>query len=60
MARLDKERDGIMKELEEGKRLQKERNAPAFIKQKMADLERKLRDTDQLAEAKHTKLKVIF
>lgn len=47
-----------MAEIEAGKRLQKERNAPSFISKNIQDLERKLKDTNELAQAKHSKLKV--
>lgn len=58
MGRLDTERAAIMADIEAGKRLQKERNAPSFIAKHIQDLERKLKDTNELAKAKHSKLKV--
>lgn len=47
-----------MADIEAGKKLQKERNAPSFISKNIQDLERKLKDTNELALAKHSKLKV--
>ena len=58
MSRLEAERASIMADIEAGRRLQKERNAPAFISQNIHDLEKKLRETDQHTQAKHQKLKV--
>ena len=58
MSRIDSERAAIMSDIEAGKRLQKERNAPSFIAKNIQDLERKLKDTNELAAAKHSKLKV--
>nr|KAG5692778.1 hypothetical protein BaRGS_009394 [Batillaria attramentaria] len=57
LTKLDSEKATIQADIEAGKRLQKDRNAPAFISQTVADLDRKWRDTNQLAQAKHTKLK---
>ena len=60
MGKLDSERANIMADIEAGKKLQKDKNAPKFIAQNIQELERKLKDTNDLAEAKHTKLKVRF
>ncbi|XP_025103982.1 nesprin-1-like isoform X4 [Pomacea canaliculata] len=57
ITRLESEKANIQADIETGKRLQKDRSAPAFISQTVADLDRKWRDTNQLAQAKHTKLK---
>ena len=58
MTKLESEKANILKDIEQGKRLQQERSAPAFISQTVEDLERKWHDTNQLAQAKHSKLKV--
>ena len=60
MSKLESEKANIMAEIEAGKKLQKDRNAPSFIAKNIQELERKLKDTNDLAEAKHTKLKVRF
>ena len=60
MGKLDSERANIMADIEAGKKLQKDKNAPKFIAQNIQELERKLKDTNDLAEAKHTKLKVRY
>ena len=56
--KLEAEKASIQAEIDAGKRLQRERNAPAFIAQTIAELERKWKDTNELAKAKHEKLKV--
>ena len=58
LTKLESEKANVQADIEQGKRLQQDRNAPAFISQTVSDLDRKWRDTTQLAEAKHTKLKV--
>lgn len=58
LTKLDSEKANVQADIEQGKRLQQDRNAPTFISQTVSDLDRKWRDTTQLAEAKHTKLKV--
>lgn len=58
LTKLDSEKANVQADIEQGKRLQQDRNAPAFISQTVADLDRKWRDTTQLAQAKHAKLKV--
>ena len=58
LTKLDSEKANVQADIEQGKRLQQDRSAPAFISQTVADLDRKWRDTNQLAQAKHTKLKV--
>jgi len=58
MMKLESERPNIQADIEAGKRLQKERNAPTFVGKKVDDLDRKWKDTNELAKAKHTKLKV--
>lgn len=58
MGRLEQEKGSIMADIEAGKRLQKDRNAPSFIAKNIQDLERKLKDTNDLAKAKHSQLKV--
>ena len=60
MSKIESEKSGIMAEIEAGKKLQKDRNAPSFISQNIQELENKLKNTNDLAQAKHTKLKVIF
>ena len=60
MSKLDNERAGIMADIEAGKKLQKDKNAPSFIAKNIQELEHKLKDTNDLAQAKHTKLKVLF
>ncbi|XP_076442566.1 muscle-specific protein 300 kDa-like isoform X3 [Babylonia areolata] len=57
LTKLESEKANVQKDIEQGKRLQQDRNAPAFISQTVADLDRKWRDTNQLAQAKHNKLK---
>ncbi|XP_076463750.1 muscle-specific protein 300 kDa-like isoform X7 [Babylonia areolata] len=57
LTKLESEKGSIQKDIEQGKRLAQERNAPAFISQTTADLERKWKDTNELAQAKHAKLK---
>ena len=49
-----------MADIEAGKKLQKDKNAPSFIAKNIQELEHKLKDTNDLAQAKHTKLKVLF
>ncbi|XP_035824390.1 nesprin-1 [Aplysia californica] len=55
--KLDAEKASIQAEIEAGKRLQRDRNAPAFIEQSVSELDRKWKDTNELAKAKHEKLK---
>ncbi|KAL8590280.1 hypothetical protein ACOMHN_006396 [Nucella lapillus] len=57
LTKLESEKANIQKDIEQGKRLEQERNAPAFITQTVAGLERKWRDTNELSQAKHVKLK---
>ncbi|KAL3874933.1 hypothetical protein ACJMK2_037885 [Sinanodonta woodiana] len=57
MDKLEAEKANILVEIEAGRRLQQDKNAPKFIVKSLQDMERKLKDTDQLAAAKHTKLK---
>uniref|UniRef100_A0A2C9KCB0 Calponin-homology (CH) domain-containing protein n=1 Tax=Biomphalaria glabrata TaxID=6526 RepID=A0A2C9KCB0_BIOGL len=57
LTKLEAEKANIQAEIEAGKRLQNDRNAPAFIQQSVVELDRKWRDTNELAKAKHEKLK---
>ena len=58
LTKLESEKANVQKDIEQGKRLQQDRNAPGFISQTISDLDKKWRDTNQLAQAKHSKLKV--
>ena len=58
MSKIENEKAGIMADIKAGKKLQKDRNAPSFIAQNINELENKLKNTNDLAQAKHTKLKV--
>ena len=58
MQRLDSERPNIQAEIEAGKRLQRERNAPTFVAKTVDELDKKWKDTNELAKQKHAKLKV--
>ena len=58
MSKIEKEKAGIMADIEAGRKLQKDKNAPSFIAQNIHDLENKFKNTNDLAQAKHTKLKV--
>ncbi|GFR66525.1 nesprin-1, partial [Elysia marginata] len=55
--KLEAEKANIQAEIETGKRLQRDRNAPSFIAQSASELDRKWKDTQELAKAKHDKLK---
>ncbi|BFZ08024.1 hypothetical protein BsWGS_11063 [Bradybaena similaris] len=55
LSRLEEERSNILAELEIGKHLQRHRNAPTFIQQSVADLDRKWKDVNKLVQAKHEK-----
>ncbi|GFO48198.1 nesprin-1, partial [Plakobranchus ocellatus] len=55
--KLEAEKANIQAEIEAGKRLQRDRNAPSFIAQSVNELDRKWKDTQELAKAKHEKLK---
>ncbi|CAL1544282.1 unnamed protein product [Lymnaea stagnalis] len=57
LGKLEAEKANIQAEIEAGRRLQKDKNAPAFIQQTIAELDRKWKDTNDLAKAKHEKLK---
>ncbi|KAK3089398.1 hypothetical protein FSP39_003323 [Pinctada imbricata] len=57
MQRLESERPTIQAEIEAGRRLQRERNAPTFVSKTVDDLDRKWKDTNDLAKQKHAKLK---
>ena len=56
--KLESERPNIQADLEAGKRLQKEKNAPVFVAQQVSELDKKWKDTNEKAKAKHEKLKV--
>lgn len=56
--RLETEKSSIQAEIEAGRHLQKDKNAPAFIHQYLAELDKKWKDTNELAKAKLEKLKV--
>lgn len=58
ITKLESEKANIQADIEAGKRLQKDQNAPSFISQTVSDLDRKWQDTNHLAQAKHNKLKV--
>lgn len=58
MMKLESERPNIQADLEAGKRLQKEKNAPVFVAQQVSELDKKWKDTNEKAKAKHEKLKV--
>jgi hypothetical protein len=58
LMKLESEKAKVQEDIEAGKRLQQDKNAPAFIGQTVADLDRKWKDTNQLAQAKHSKIKV--
>ncbi|KAK7104412.1 hypothetical protein V1264_019133 [Littorina saxatilis] len=57
LTKLDSEKANVQADIDQGKRLQQDRNAPAFISDTVNNLDRKWRDTNQLAQAKHSKLK---
>ncbi|KAH9507324.1 hypothetical protein Btru_056910, partial [Bulinus truncatus] len=57
LSKLEAEKANIQAEIEAGRRLQNDKNAPAFIQQSVAELDRKWKDTNELAKAKHEKLK---
>ncbi|KAL5008450.1 hypothetical protein ScPMuIL_014031 [Solemya velum] len=59
MMKLDSERSNIQAELEAGKRLQQDRDAPNFVAKTIQELDRKWKDTNELAKAKHNKLKKV-
>lgn len=56
--KLESEKPNIQADLEAGKRLQKEKNAPVFVAQQVSELDKKWKDTNEKAKAKHEKLKV--
>ena len=58
MMKLETEAAGIQADIETGKRLQKQKDAPSFIGKSVDDLSRKWKDTNELAKSKHAKLKV--
>lgn len=58
MMKLESEKPNIQADLEAGKRLQKEKNAPVFVAQQVSELDKKWKDTNEKAKAKHEKLKV--
>lgn len=58
MRKLESEKHNIQADIDAGRRLQKEKNAPTFVSQQVEDLDRKWRDTNEKAKAKHEKLKV--
>ena len=60
LKRLESERPKIQADIQAGKRLQKDRNAPAFVSKSVEDLDRKWKDTNEKAKQKHEKLKVSF
>ncbi|XP_041351119.1 nesprin-1-like [Gigantopelta aegis] len=57
MMKLETEAASIQADIEAGKRLQKQKDAPSFIGKSVDDLSRKWKDTNELAKSKHTKLK---
>lgn len=58
LKRLETEKPKIQADIEAGKRLQKDRNAPSFVSKSVDDLDRKWKDTNEKAAQKHEKLKV--
>ena len=60
LKRLESEKPKIQADIEAGKRLQKDRNAPTFVSKSVQELEGKWIDTNEKAKQKHDKLKVRF
>lgn len=58
MRKLDSEAPNIQADIEAGKRLQREKNAPTFVSKTVDDLDKQWKDTNELAKTKHEKLKV--
>ena len=58
--RLESEKPKTQADIEAGKRLQKDRNAPSFVSKSVDDLDRKWKDTNEKAAQKHDKLKVSY
>lgn len=51
--KLEMEKTKIQAEIEAGKHLQRDSNAPAFIQQSVAELERKWKDVNEMVTARH-------
>ncbi|ESO86156.1 hypothetical protein LOTGIDRAFT_167389 [Lottia gigantea] len=57
MRRLEEEKARVMADLEAGRRLQQDKDAPDFVSKAVADLDKKWKDTNHLAKAKQEKLR---
>ncbi|CAG5134805.1 unnamed protein product, partial [Candidula unifasciata] len=55
--KLEIEKANIQEEVEAGKHLQRDRNAPAFIQQSAAELDRKWKDTNEVVKARHERIR---
>ncbi|KAK6181528.1 hypothetical protein SNE40_009363 [Patella caerulea] len=56
MRKLEAEKANIMADLDAGRKLQREKDAPDFVSKTVAELDRKWKDTNNLAKAKQEKL----
>lgn len=58
MMKLESEKHNVQADLEAGKQLQREKNAPTFVAQQVSELDKKWKETNEKAKAKHQALKV--
>lgn len=58
MMKLESEKHNVQADLEAGKQLQRKKNAPTFVSQQVSELDKKWKETNEKAKAKHKTLKV--